>query len=126
MGQSGKRRTKEWSEYTRLIVGIITIIPFVYMIAFIIFILIPYGVSVYTNSYVIARRIDSKFLSLYVAHISIIIYCFILYFYYLHHVKRNNALSDAEKKAWLALLRHLGLFAMPIYWYRYYNNKCGR
>jgi len=104
----------------RIIIGIITIIPIIYFIGFTIFILIPYGVSVYNNNYETARRIHNYFWFLFIIHVFIVLYCFALYFYFLYHIKRNSVLSDDEKIAWATLLRHFGLFVMPIYWYRFY------
>lgn len=107
------------SKFTKLILGIATIWPAIYIFLFIAFIIGLVAFS--TGSPDGSRDADPIFAIVIVAvfalHIFTIILSMGLTVFYIVHVIKNEVIKNDMKAVWAVLFFFLGIFAEPVYWY---------
>jgi hypothetical protein len=101
-----------------LVIGVITVWPFVYMLAFMVFFIVT------AFSFVSAAQHPHQpppgpglMLYIFIPHILTMLLMFALMAFYIVHVFKNGALKDDRRVLWAVVL-FMGLpFAAPIYWW---------
>lgn len=93
------------------LMGIVTFIPLLYFLAFLIFFCYLSTTSVIPG--------QEMFFTFFIVHGFIVALNLSLLVFYVKNVFRNQKLSEGEKIRWTILIFLGNIVAMPIYWYYY-------
>jgi len=100
----------------KIILGLITIWPIIYMVLFITFICCLAAFPKFTET---LESNGGKFFAapMFILHgLTMLIMLGLMVFYFIHAMK-NKKLEDFEKVIWIIVLVMVGIVTMPIYWY---------
>jgi hypothetical protein len=107
------------SKSVKLIIGILSIWPFVYILMF-------FGFAIYLMT-IFSLPGDAQpnlaYSSIFIIHILTIIETFGLITFYIINVFRNDRVNKDMKILWAIVLFLGSMIAMPIYWYLYIWRK---
>lgn len=100
------------SKNSRIVLGAASLLPSIYLILFVGFIL--YNVFLVEKP---SANLIPVVYALLKVHVIMIFWTFALLAFYLISLKRNSFLSRDQKIMWIILFIVAGLISLPIYWY---------
>jgi hypothetical protein len=105
----------------KTLLGGATLLPLLYMIVFMGFMILAFGASVSGN----ASEPPINFSVLFGLHLSIMVLSVGLTIFYIVNVFKNDQVEKDKKVLWAVVLFLGGIIAMPIYWYLYFWKEKG-
>ena len=100
---------------TKLLLGIITIVPLIYTV----FLLIGLFQAFY--SLIVPGTAEGflfqHFNSFFIIHLLMMLWNLAQIIFYMIHVLKNDALKNERKALWAVLIFMASVFVMPVYWY---------
>lgn len=111
------------SKPRKIVLGIATLCPLLYLVVFFGFIF-----SLIISSFAAPGQIEQngppiEFLILFALHFLTMILVFTLMVIYVINVFKNNKIENNKKFLWVVVLFFGSIIAMPIYWYLYIWKK---
>lgn len=104
------------SKSKKIVLGIFTMWPIVYMGIFFLFVFSQTFLSFSAGE---KNEPPTGFFLIFILHFLTIILLLVLLFIYIKNVFKNDSISQDKKAFWAAVLFLGNMIAMPIYWYRY-------
>jgi hypothetical protein len=99
-----------------LLIGILSVWPFVYFCSFIAFVVFTFA-SVGTRGK--GSVFPPIFASIFVVHVLTMLLTFLLLAIYVYHAFNTDRIANDRRVLWVLILFFGGLIAFPIYWYLY-------
>ena len=101
----------------KIFLGIVSCIPFLYLIFFFGFIAFTF-MSTFSNPSV-SKTVFNFFPVIFVLHMSMILLMFALIVFYIVYLFQTDRVGQDKKVLWAVILFLGGMIAMPIFWYLY-------
>lgn len=95
-----------------VLLGIATVVPWVYMPLFIAFVFLPITRANPTEAIAIFDRI-------FAIHMGVGFFCMALMAFFVVYLFKTSLVPNEKKALWAVVLFAANLFAMPIFWYIY-------
>lgn len=105
------------SQASRVLIGILTGWPFIYIVFF--FFVLYRAVGSFNGS----ATIEGPIWIIFVLHLLTIFVIVGLEIFYILHAFRNPALDRGQAIIWTILLVTLNIFVMPVYWFKYLRHE---
>ncbi len=102
------------SKTKKIVLGIATIWPIIYMVIFFLFIFSQIFLSPSSQS-----DPSGGFFLIFILHFLTMIWMFVLLFIYIRDVFKNDRVAKDKKALWAVVLFFGNIIAMLIYWYLY-------
>ena len=105
------------SKSKKIILGIATLWPIVYLVMFLIFIFSQLFISFLKKGPMLGSPF--LFLIIFAVHLLTIVWIFVLIVIYMKNLFKNERVKKEEKALWAVIFFLGSIIAMPIYWYLY-------
>jgi hypothetical protein len=103
---------------TVVALGVITAIPIIYLIMFILYMFI-FVFLAFSGQRPVPDAMPISFFIVFALHLCMILLSFALLAFYIVHLFLTNAVNNDKKALWAVVLFFGSFIAMPVYWYLY-------
>lgn len=108
----------------KLILGLATLLPLVYMILYFVVFISLFFSSVLGNP-PIGVPGEQHFASMFIGHFIMMLWIMALLVFYIVHLFKNESIPNDKKALWAIVIFLGNVLAMPVYWYIYVWNTPG-